>query len=235
MSKRDSVPEQEVSAETFWEVIDETITALGEGGIAYLFTGGIPSAVHGYPVWSHGGEDIDLLVKPDEAAKALETLGAAGFETERTHPEWMYKARKHGVTVDLIFRPDGGIQLDDQTMAHKLVKEFKGRSLEMVGPEDLVLMLTASYEEDEPIRLKNLLGILTHSEIDWGYLVSRAGDTLTRLASFLVYADSKDIFIPREVLKAVISSSVRHSVAEGPSGTNRASQGHDRNGSHRAP
>lgn len=208
---------------------------LGEGGITYLFTGGIPSAVHGYPVWSHGGEDIDLLVAPDEATKALETLAAAGFETERTHPEWMYKARKHGVTIDLIFRPDGGIQLDEQTIANRRVKEFKGRSLQMVGPEDLVVMLTASYEEDEPIRLRNLLGILTHSEIDWPYLVSRAGDTLPRLASFLVYADSKDIFVPREVLKEVISSSVPHSVAGGPSDTNRASQGHDRKRSHRAP
>ena len=234
MSKRHS-EKDEISAETFWEVLDEAIAALAEGGIGYLFTGGIPSAVHGYPVWSHGGEDIDLLVKPDEAAKALETLAAAGFETERTHADWMYKGRKHGVTVDLIFRPDGGIQLDNQTMSRKQVKEFNGRSLEMVGPEDLVVMLTASYDEDEPIRLKNLLGILTHSEIDWEYLVSRAGDTLPRLASFLVYADSKDIFIPRQVLEAVISSLVRRSAAEGPSDTNRASRGHDRKRSHRAP
>ena len=214
---------------------DRATSTLEERSFSHLLTGGIASAAHGYPRWSHTGEDIDLLVRSSDSSSALGALDEVGFETERTHPDWMFKALLDGVIVDLIFRPAGGIDLDEEMLSHQRLEEFKSRTLRMVGPEDLIIMLAASYEEEQPIRLKNLLGILSHSDIDWNYLISRVGGNADRLTSFLVYADSKDIFIPREVLKAVISSSVRRSVAEGPSGTNRASQGHDRNGSHRAP
>ena len=225
----------EVSEDVFWAVYDRATSTLQERGLAHLLTGGIASAAHGYPRWSHTGEDIDLLVRPSDARSTLDALDEVGFETEQTHPDWMFKALLDGVIVDLIFRPAGGIELDEEMLSHQRVDEFKGRSLRMVGPEDLMIMLAASYEEGQPIRLKNLLGVLSHSNIDWNYLISRVGGNADRLTSFLVYADSKDIFIPRQVLTTVISSSVRRSAVEEPSDTNRASQDHDRTDTHRVP
>src|SRR5205823_2840344 len=54
-------------------------SALEEAGIAYGLMGGLAASVYGRP---RATEDIDFLVKPTEAKRALDALGEAGFETE---------------------------------------------------------------------------------------------------------------------------------------------------------
>lgn len=193
--------EKEVSRDSFWNVFDLATVVMRETGLRFLTIGGIPSAHYGYPRWSHTGEDIDLVIRRDDAGRALKSLIEAGFEDEGFKPDWMFKASMDGVSIDLIYRVGKTIALDDEMENRKRTEEFEGRSIEMVGPEDLLLMLSASYQEDSPVRLKNMLGILSRTELDWDYLLWRTKDYgRLRFLSFLIYAESKDILLPRSAL-----------------------------------
>src|SRR5919201_3361163 len=102
----DLFAEQRVAA-----TVAAAASALDEADLAYALMGGLASSVYGRP---RATDDIDLLVKPTEAKRALEVLGEAGFETEETNPSWIYKATRNGLTVDVMFSTYGGIYLDDE-------------------------------------------------------------------------------------------------------------------------
>jgi hypothetical protein len=57
--------------------------------------------------WARGGpptdNDVDLMVLPSEASRALAALEASGMVAERPPEEWLLKAHHQDVTVDLIF------------------------------------------------------------------------------------------------------------------------------------
>src|SRR5438874_981791 len=72
---RPDIPDPEVMA----RVLGEVARALDRAGMAYGVIGGIASAGYGRPRWTH---DIDILVRPEDAARALTILAADGFDTE---------------------------------------------------------------------------------------------------------------------------------------------------------
>src|SRR5579872_3362753 len=72
-------------------VLDETIAALDGAGVEYMLMGGIASSCMGRERWTH---DIDLFMRPTEALRALDVLRGAGFDTEETFLDWLFKAQK---------------------------------------------------------------------------------------------------------------------------------------------
>src|SRR4051812_13150967 len=110
--RADAAPDPDM--ELFLRALDETVAALDIGGAPYLLMGGIASTCMGRDRWTH---DIDLFVKPGDAHGVLETLAAAGFETEETFPDWLFKAAKHDQLVDIIFRSAGDILVDEEMLA----------------------------------------------------------------------------------------------------------------------
>src|SRR5439155_3429113 len=80
--------------------VADAATALEDAEIPYALMGGLAASVYGRP---RATDDIDVLVKPTDAKRALDALGAAGFDTEETNPKWIYKATRGGLTVDLMF------------------------------------------------------------------------------------------------------------------------------------
>jgi hypothetical protein len=66
--------------------------------------------------------DIDILVTPHDARPALAALGDAGFHTDEINPHWLFKAIKHGVLVDLLFKMKGDIYLDDEMLTRADVR-----------------------------------------------------------------------------------------------------------------
>src|SRR5438874_1654345 len=83
-----------VSEETFVRVLCDAVGAVEKAGIPYGMLGGVASAVLGRPRWTH---DADVFVRPIDAGAALETLEEAGFSTQRTNPNWLFKGIKEGV------------------------------------------------------------------------------------------------------------------------------------------
>src|SRR5262245_40309662 len=101
-------PEHAADEVAFERVLGETIAVLEGAMVPHVFMGGIGAATHGRPRWTH---DIDVFVRPEDAGRAIQVLADAGFRTELTYPDWLYKAFRDDVMVDVIFKSFGGILL----------------------------------------------------------------------------------------------------------------------------
>jgi hypothetical protein len=123
------------------ESLKRAAGALNDAQVPFLLGGGLA-------VWARGGpptlHDLDLLVKPEDAERALEALAAAGMRPERPPEGWLYKAWDGDVLVDLIFRPVGD-PVDDEMFE-------RAEELEVLA----VPMLAMSLEDVMVTRLKTL-------------------------------------------------------------------------------
>jgi len=178
-------------------------SALEGADIAYALVGGLAASVYGRP---RATDDIDLLVKPTEAKRALEVLAAAGFETEETNPSWIYKAMRDGLTVDLMFATYGGIFLDDEMLAHTTRREVAGEQVRVLAPEDLVVIKAVSHDDASPRHWYDALAILADADIEWDYLVRRASHGARRVLSLLLYAQSVDLIVPEEPIRTLFEA-----------------------------
>lgn len=191
--RRQSVAADRSDEETFLEVLDDTTSRLTRAGLGHVVMGGVAVATLARPRWTH---DVDLFVRPDDAARALQLLGEAGYDTEETDPLWLFKAWRDDVPVDLIFRSSGDYYLDDRILRRAPEVDFKGRRVRVVPPEDLLVIKAAAHREDAPYHWFDALSLLARRDLDWEYLLERSRRAVRRVLSLLVYAQSVDIAVP---------------------------------------
>lgn len=182
----------------FLEVIVEVGRLLEYAGIPFAFMGGLASTMHGRPRWTH---DVDVFVKPQDALHALDQLKVAGFRTERTDDDWLYKAFKKKVMVDIIFKSRGSIYFDDEMHSRTVVGNYRGAPVRFVPPEDLVVIKAAVADEVGPHHWHDALSVLTSSRIDWEYLLRRSRAAPRRVLALLLYAQSEDLMVPNSVIR----------------------------------
>ncbi|HTO09581.1 MAG TPA: nucleotidyltransferase [Myxococcota bacterium] len=175
------------------EVLSRSVGALEGAEVPYLLIGGLASAVLGRPRCS---SDVDLLVAPEAAPRALEALSRAGFETEITNPAWLYKAFSNGILVDLLFKTTGDIYLDRDMLRRGSHHSFLGTRVRVVAPEDLIVIKALVHDEETPRHWHDALALLRRRDLDWEYLVERAQRGPRRVLSLLVYALSSDLWVP---------------------------------------
>ena len=186
--------EADVDEEVFLDVLRQTAEALRDGDLPHVFMGGLASAALGRPRWTH---DIDVFVRPEDARRALEILGGAGFETQETDPEWLFKALKERVLVDVVFLSDGKVSLDDAMVERARPVEVAGTTLPVIAPEDLIVIKALVFKERGPRHWYDALALLRREDLDWDYLHDRAVQyDGGRVLSLLVYARSLDMAIP---------------------------------------
>jgi hypothetical protein len=174
-------------------VFCDAIAALEDAKVPYLLVGGLASSLLGRPRCS---ADIDVLVRPGDAGRAIETLREAGFATEETNPHWLYKATRQGVLVDVLLKGPRDLHLDEEMMARSRVVELMGRLVRVIPPEDLLMMKILVHDEETPRHWHDALGIVAKGEIDWEYLLRRSRIGSRRLLSLLLYALSIDQLVP---------------------------------------
>src|SRR5262245_52729838 len=129
------------------KVLVRAVEALEAVGIPYALMGGLASAALGRFRHTH---DIDLFVGREAAGPALDALARAGFRTERTDPDWLFKAFWGDAMVDVIFRSKGGIVFDDDVRSHLRPVEVRGRRIPAVSPEDMLVIKTLANAEHVP-------------------------------------------------------------------------------------
>jgi hypothetical protein len=167
---------------TFEELIEAMKVAasvLERAGIPFALGGGLA-------IWARGGprseHDVDLIVPPEHADEALEALGRAGLKTARPPEDWLFKAwHENGVLIDLIFRPAGGLTLDDVDRAPVL--EVMAMRLRVMTPEDVMTSKLLALTEQEP-NFHDVLELARaiREQIDWQVLhASEAAQGRTRL------------------------------------------------------
>ena len=188
-------------------VLDETMQTLRDAGIPFLLIGGIGSAVFGR---DRGTRDIDLFVRPENAKKVLELLGERDYTTKIEYEHWLYKAFKHDVLVDVIFRSSRDILLDEEMLRRARTMRFRGREVPVAPPEDLMVMKAIAASEDTPRYWYDAIAIIAAAELDWDYVLARARQHgARRILSLLLFADSVDLVVPRgpiETLYDAVSS-----------------------------
>lgn len=154
------------------ETMKVTVSALRESDVEFMLGGSMA-------VWARGGpepdNDLDVMVKPDHAERALEVLAAAGMRTERPPEEWLYKAWHGEVLIDVIFWPSG-IELTDEVFARAETISVMALSTPVMALEDVLVTMLYALDE-HALDYSRLVGITraVREQIDWPALRSRAG------------------------------------------------------------
>jgi hypothetical protein len=196
--------DDDVDEGRFLAVLDDTVTALEQKGVPHLLVGGVGSATYGRPRWTH---DVDVFVRPEDAALALDALAAAGFDTDESFPDWLYKASKLDVAVDVIFTMPGGILLDDEMLARCREETFGERRVRVMPPEDMLVVKAVVHDEHMPRHWYDALAIVARCPLDWEYLLRRArAHGARRVLSLLLYAQSNDLVVPNGPLRALFEA-----------------------------
>jgi predicted nucleotidyltransferase len=188
---------EEPTPEMVSAVLAEVIEALETDGVPHLLMGGAGAQTFARPRQT---DDIDVFVQPADAGRALEVLGKAGFETEETYPSWLYKAVRHGVLVDVIFRSSGGVYLDDEMLVRGQRRQYRGTEALLMSPEDLLVVKAMAATEETPHHWYDALALIARRDLDWDYVLVRSRVGPRRVLSLLLYAESIDLAVPPEAV-----------------------------------
>lgn len=183
--------------EGFLAALTEVVAALSAGPNPFGIIGGVASAAYGRPRCT---SDIDVFCRPDDAVAVLDTLAGSSFEVEQTNPAWIYKARRHGVVVDVIFKTKGEIYFDDAMRERVRSGTFEGIEVPLVSPEDVMVMKAITADETSPTHWWDALCIISLNDLDWDYVLDRARKGPNRVASLLHFALSVDLPVPTSVV-----------------------------------
>jgi predicted nucleotidyltransferase len=191
----------DIDEDIFVKVLGDALDAIESADIPHVLMGGIASAVWGRPRWTH---DIDIFVAPAHARHALEALSKSGFDTEETYAEWLFKAFRDGVLVDIVFRSTGEIYLDEEMVERSVRADFKGREVPVMSAEDLLVIKAVVHAEHMPRHWHDALGLIGHCDLDWDYVVKRARQHgARRVLSVLLYAQSNDLIVPNRSIESL--------------------------------
>jgi hypothetical protein len=131
--------------------------------------------------WAHGGpqphNDLDLVVKRDDAGRALEALAAAGLETAHPPERWLVKAWHDDVLVDLIFEPLG-VEITDELLQHAPTLDVLALRLPVMRLEDVFTSKLLALGEhqldlDPPLTMARPV----REQVDWDEVRERTRDS----------------------------------------------------------
>jgi hypothetical protein len=130
---------------TFDQIIDTTRRCaawLRDDGIGFVLAGSVAA-------WARGGpavcSDLDFVVRPDDAQRALDLLAANGLRPERPPEGWLLKAHDGEVLVDLISELNG-VALED-CFAAATTLSVMSVDMTVMSVDDILTTKLLSFEE----------------------------------------------------------------------------------------
>jgi predicted nucleotidyltransferase len=197
-------PTEQPDTERLLAILDESVEVLRAADITFLLLGGLPTSALGR---RRRVTDIDVFVRDPDLQRTLQAFAGAGFETLVVSPNWLAKALKDDVLVDVISRSTHDIGLTDEILEHAVEVDIEGRRLPSVSPEDLIVMKAVATDEDTARYWHDALSLLGRPDLDWSYLVHRARKHgARRVLSLLFFAQSIDLLVPREVIEELLDA-----------------------------
>jgi hypothetical protein len=140
--------------------------ALRDRGIPFALAGGLAVYARGGPPTEH---DVDFLVCADDAERAVEALGEAGFRSETAPEGWLYKAFfENGAMIDLIFAPNNMPQAVPDMLARATDVEVFAITLPVMTVTDVLATKLLTLKEHE-VDYESVLEIARtcREQIDW--------------------------------------------------------------------
>ena len=196
------------------EVFREVITLLEDEGFDYAVSGGL--ATDHWNGGAHQINDIDVMIREDDAEAILEALQKAGFETAEMEHSWLHKAHKHGTTVDLIYELSNGARLDDRFLAHRTRVDLFGVRPQVSSAEDQVTSLTATVDQSTIDKhWFSIMGVMASNDLEWDYVIARAQKMPLRMLSVVYFALSQSIPIQKGVIDQLTAMAATDNEADG--------------------
>jgi hypothetical protein len=127
------------------ESLKRAAGALNQADVPFLLGGGLAVWARGGPATSH---DLDLMVKPEDAKRALEVLAEAGMRPEKPPEGWLFKAWDGEVLVDLIFKPVGQ-PVDESLFERAEELEVNAVPMLVMGVDDVLVTKLKALDEHE--------------------------------------------------------------------------------------
>jgi Uncharacterised nucleotidyltransferase len=148
--------------------------ALRDAGVDHMLVGGLA-------IWARGGppsdHDVDLLVRREDADRALEVLSAAGFRPEKPPEHWLYKAWDGENLVDLVFHPAGGT-VGDAHFARATELEVSAHRMLVASIDDVIVTkLLAITEQDPDYRVVLEVARALREQVNWRSVARRTSDS----------------------------------------------------------
>jgi hypothetical protein len=165
-----SQPDAELPFATIEASLKKAVAALREAEVPFLLGGSLA-------VWARGGpetrHDLDLVVKPEDADRALAVLADAGMRPEKPPEEWLHKAWDGDVLIDVIYSPRG-LEVDDELLGRGEFLHVLGITIPVMAIEDVMATKLLALHEQE-LDLTSVLRIArsVREQIDWRLLRER--------------------------------------------------------------
>lgn len=161
-----------------FEAIENTLkkatAALRDADVPFLLGGSLASWARGGPQTRH---DLDFVLKPEDADRALEVLESAGLRAERPPEGWLYKAWDGDVLVDLIFGPKG-LEITDEVIARGEVLDVLAMRTRTMALEDMLTTKLLALDEHS-LDYSTLLQIARalREQVDWRSVRERTAES----------------------------------------------------------
>jgi hypothetical protein len=163
------------------DALRAAVPALREAEVPFMLGGSMA-------VWAYGGpeptNDLDLMVREEDAERALQALEAVGMRVAHPPEEWLVKAWHDDVLIDLIHGPRG-LPITDEVLARSRIRSLSALRVPVMALEDVLATKLRSLDEHQ-LDLAWLLQIAraVREQIDWVALRDRTGDSPYAAAFF---------------------------------------------------
>jgi Uncharacterised nucleotidyltransferase len=177
------------SADQFEAIKDslkKAAAALQRAEVPFLLGGGLATWVRGGPESDH---DLDLLVRPADAERALDVLAEAGMRPEKPPENWLYKAWDGDVLIDLIFSPSGD-EITDENFERAEELEVNAVRMQVAALEEVIaakLLALGEHEADFGPVLE--ISRAVREQVDWDEVRVRTAASPFAKAFFTLAAE----------------------------------------------
>jgi Nucleotidyl transferase of unknown function (DUF2204) len=163
--------------------LKKAVAALREADVPFLLGGSLA-------VWARGGpetrHDLDFVIKPDDADRALAVLADAGMRVEKPHEEWLHKAWDGDVLIDVIFAPRG-LEVTDEVIERGELLHVIGITIPVMAIEDvLATKLMALHEHQLDYTALLRIARAVREQVDWHSLRTRTHGSPFAAAFFVL-------------------------------------------------
>lgn len=170
-------------ARSTFEEIESTLkkaaAALRDANVPYALAGSVASWARGAP---QSRNDLDFLVRPDDAEAALAALVNCGMRAERPPEGWLLKAWDHGddgteTLVDIIFGPRGIADVGELLQRAERLS-VAALDLPVVHLDDVMVMKLHAFDE-HACDYASILAVAraVREQVDWAEVAQATADS----------------------------------------------------------